>query len=63
MNIKILLIEEMRRAIDIMESKPGVMSMQKLEGAWMEHDRDMTELFHLFLAIRRHSVSLEKGIK
>jgi hypothetical protein len=63
MMMKQLLIEEMKRAIEIMDSKPSVLSRKKLVGPWVEQDRDITELRQLLLAIRKHSIMLEKGIK
>jgi hypothetical protein len=59
---KQLLIEEMKRAIMIMESKEEI-KQYKQNGRWMDLDRETTELKQLLLMIRKHSIQLEKGIK
>jgi hypothetical protein len=68
--MKKLLIEEMKRAIAIMESKEELtkeitelrqFGIQKYPITF--YDRDITELKQLLLAIRKHSILLEKGIK
>ena len=68
--MKNLLIEEMKRAIVIMESKEEIkktrIETSEYNGNSYTHtmtDRETTELVHLFLAIRKHSILLENGIK
>lgn len=69
--MKRLLIEEMKRAIQIMEAKEEVVTHRKVEGigykdqpyTYYEIDREVTELKHLLKAIRKHSILLEKEIK
>jgi hypothetical protein len=62
---KQLLIEEMKRAITIMESKEEIKRTKQVEyngRFYPETDREVSELRQLLLAIRKHSIMLEKGI-
>lgn len=60
---KQLLIEEMKRAIQIMESKTELkrtITVDEGRYPWQEVDRDVVELFQLLKMIRKHSTRLEK---
>jgi hypothetical protein len=62
---KQLLIEEMKRAIAIMESKEEIKRTKQVEyngRFYPETDREVSELRQLLLIIRKHSILLEKGI-
>jgi hypothetical protein len=62
---KQLLIEEMKRAIYLMENNEKLKTMKHItENGWnyMVVDREVSELRQLLLAIRKHSIMLEKGI-
>jgi hypothetical protein len=59
--VKELLMAEMLRAIDIMSNKEEIKTMTK--GAYWTVDRETSELKQLFLAIRKHSIMLEKEFK
>jgi len=68
--MKKLLIEEMKRAIEIMESKDEIKTMKMVPGYYSsgEHlypvvDRDTSELKQILKMIRKHSIILERGIK
>lgn len=64
--MKNLLIEEMKRAIYIMENKGKIKQYTEVKRPWgmsRELDRDISELKQLFLMIRKHSVELEKQAK
>jgi GTP-binding protein EngB required for normal cell division len=63
---KQLLIEEMKRAIEIMESKEELTRVVTVDDGrhpWQQTDRDITELFMLFKLIRKHTSTIEKGAK
>lgn len=61
-NMENLLLAEMKRAVEIMESKDGI--RRYIKGQYgIETDRDVVELLHLFKSIRRHTIALEKIIK
>lgn len=67
-SVKNLLIEEMKRAIHIMESNEHLKKMKEVnigEGQYRYYivDREISELRQLFLAIRKHSIMLEKGLE
>ncbi|MEW4131928.1 hypothetical protein [Bacillus thuringiensis] len=62
--MKALLIAEMKRAIEIMESKDEVKRTFKATGYYGEYDildKEVIELRQLMLMIRKHSISFEKG--
>lgn len=64
--MKQLLIEEMKRAIELLESKEEIKTMKMVtyvEGEYPEIDRETSELKQMFRMIRKHSVMLEKSIK
>lgn len=70
--MKQLLIEEMKRAIELMEKNEKLERYREVEqyNCWTEtnflfkvHNRDISELTSLLKAIRKHSVILEKGIE
>lgn len=64
--MKQLLIEEMKRAISIMESKEEIKKVKMVpygDREYPEVDRETSELKNILKAIRRHSVLLEKEIK
>lgn len=66
-----LLIEEMKRAIQIMENKEEIkrytiekhIGYNNREFEYPVLDREVTELQHLMKSIRRHTIILEKDIK
>jgi hypothetical protein len=60
---KRLLIEEMKRSIEIMESKDEIKRHTFInEGrfGYNQTDKDVIELFQLFKLIRRHTGKIEK---
>jgi hypothetical protein len=64
--VKELLMAEMLRALEIMSNNEKLKTMKEIKvGEWpyMVVDREVSELRQLLLAIRRHSIMLEKGIK
>jgi hypothetical protein len=64
--MKQLLIEEMKRAIEIMESNERLKTWKPYSEdkyRWMVVDREVSELKQLLLAVRKHSILLEKGMK
>jgi hypothetical protein len=60
--MKNLLIEEMKRAIEIMEGRDEIKRVIRVEDTfpWMKSDREVVELFHILKMIRRHSTKLEE---
>jgi hypothetical protein len=61
--MKHLLIEEMKRAIDIMQSKEEIkrtVFIDEGKFGWHTPDKDVVELFQLFKLIRRHTGKIEK---
>jgi hypothetical protein len=63
--MKNLLTEEMKRAIQIIESKEEITKTKIEKTQWGEYevrDRETSELKHLLLMIRKHSILLEKEI-
>jgi len=69
--MKQLLVEEMKRAIQLMEEREELNRWADTEKFYYykddvryvtEHDRGIPELTSLLKAIRKHSVILEKGI-
>lgn len=61
-----LLVEEMKRAIAIMEERPELerqSSCEKYGYEYMKTNKDIVELRDLFKSIRRHTVLIEKGMK
>ncbi|WP_336786883.1 hypothetical protein [Paenibacillus sp. MMO-177] len=59
----LLLIQEMKRAIEIMEAKPELKRTHLVtEGSYQYPvtDREIVELRNLFNMIRRHTVIVEK---
>jgi len=70
--MKQLLVEEMKRAIQLMEEREELNRWVDNEEFYyykddahyiLKHDRGIPELISLFKAIRKHSVILEKGIE
>ena len=70
--MKQLLVEEMKRAIQLMEEREELNRWVDTEEFYfykddvhyhVKHDRGISELTSLFKAIRKHSVILEKGIE
>jgi hypothetical protein len=66
--MKQLLIEEMKRAIHLMETNEHLKKMKEVnigEGQYRYYvvDREISELKNLLKAVRKHSILLEKGIK
>jgi phosphoenolpyruvate synthase/pyruvate phosphate dikinase len=66
--MKQLLIEEMKRAIYLMETNEHLKKMKEVHvdrGQYRYYvvDREISELKQLLLAIRKHSIMLEKGIE
>lgn len=65
--MKQLLIEEMKRAIHLMESKEDLVIRQKIHYGenkfYTSLVPETAELRQLLKAIRKHSILLEKGIK
>lgn len=64
--MKQLLIEEMKRAIELMDSKEELETFKHIEDGRYSYsviDREVSELKMLLLAIRKHSILLEKEIK
>lgn len=64
--MKRLLIEEMKRAIELLETNEKLRTMKEVKvGGWdyMVVDREVSELRQMLKAIRKHSILLEKGIK
>jgi len=66
--VKHLLIEEMKRAIEIMESKEQISKTKMVQLPGWDRpypmvDRETSELCQLLRLIRKHSVTLEKGIR
>lgn len=60
--MKNLLVEEMKRAIEIIESKEEIRRVIKVEHEfpWMKSDREVVELFQILKMIRKHSTKLEE---
>lgn len=66
--MKELLIAEMKRAIEIMESGPEIKRYKMVKYShsdreWATLDRQTTELFQILKMIRKHSIHLEKEIE